>query len=80
MFQIAESLVWELPSWKQKMCVVHRRPDKQRIPEWMQTPHTRLFEDVCSTLFASFGHFFIAQRTKRWIDEGLGCCSPGPEP
>jgi hypothetical protein len=33
-----------------------------------------------STLFAGLGNFFIAQRTKRWIDEGLGCCSPGPEP
>jgi len=46
------------------MCVVHRRPDKQRIAEWMQTPHTRLFEDVCSTLFASFGHFFILAARK----------------
>ena len=65
MFRIAESLILGAPDLeKQKMCVVHRRPDKQRIVEWMQTPHTRRFEDVCSTLFASLGHFFILAARK----------------
>jgi hypothetical protein len=62
------------------MCIINRRADEQRIAEWMQTHNTNVFEDYCSGLFAALGRFFIAPCTKRWIDEGLGCCSPGPEP
>ena len=80
MIRNAESLIRGSELEKQKMCVVDRRVDEQRIAEWKQTPNTRLFEDDCSTLSAAPQHFFIARRRKRSIDEGLGCSSPGPEP
>lgn len=61
------------------MYVIYRQAVEQRTADWMQTDNTNVFEDDCSSLFAALGRFFIAPCAKRWIDEALGCCSPGPE-